>query len=161
VTSRLLRRGLSFVLLTAGLTWVWIAWGAGAYERLLLAVAGPALEVVGVTRIAESPARQRFVSYVPFLVLMCLTPGLSARRRLVGTLAGCLLLFLAHVGLVGIEQWSQSRQRPTSDPFSTLFPAALFADSLPFMLWAVIAHRWLRDRLARLIGPTAKSDARS
>ena len=158
MASRLLRLGLSFVLLTAGLTWVWIEWGAGAYERLLLAVAGPVLETVGVTRIVESPARQRFVSYVPFLVLICLTPGLSLRRRLVGTLAGCLLLFLAHVGLLGVEQWSQTRGRPTSDPFSTLFPAALFADSLPFMLWAVIAHRWLRERLARLIGPAARGD---
>ncbi len=161
MASRLLRRGLSFVLLTAGLTWVWIVWGAGAYEWLLLAVAGPVLEAVGVTQIAESPARQRFVSYVPFLVLMCLTPGLGTRRRLIGTLAGCLLLFLTHIGLVGVEQWSQSKQRPTSDPFSTLFPAALFADSLPFMLWAVIAHRWLRDRLARLIGPAARTDSES
>ena len=161
MTSRLIRLGLSFVLLTVGLTWVWIAWGAAGYERLLIAVAGPVLEFVGVTQIAESPARQRFVSFVPFLVLMCLTPGLSARRRLVGTLAGCALLFVAHIGLVGVEQWSQSKQRPTSDPFSTLFPAALFADSLPFMLWAVIAHRWLRDRLARLIAPTARTDSGS
>jgi hypothetical protein len=154
VSSRLLRV-LSFILLTVGLTWVWIGWGVSAYERLLLAVAGPVLELFGVKRIVDSPARERFIAYVPFLVLMCLTPGLSLRRRLIGTLAGCLLLLLAHIGLVGVEQWSQSRSRPTRDPFSTLFPAALFADSLPFMLWAVIAHRWLRDWFAKLITPPA------
>jgi len=157
--SRRLRLGLSFVLLTVGLTWAWITWGGAAYERLLLAVAGPALKAVGVTTIAESPARQRFVSFVPFLVLMWLTPGLSARRRLAGTLAGCALLFLAHVGLVGVEQWSLSKQRPTSDPFSTLFPAALFADSLPFMLWAAIAQQQLRGWFARVVGPAARSDS--
>ena len=157
--SRLLPLGLRIVLLTVGLTWLWIAWGGAAYERLLLEVAGPALKAFGVTRIAESPARQRFVSFVPFLALMWLMPGMSARRRVVGTLLGCALLFLTHVGLVGVEQWSVSKQRPTKDPFSTMFPAALFADSLPFMLWAVIAHRWLRDCLARIIRPASRADS--
>ena len=157
MSSRALLRVLSFVVLTAGLTWAWIEWGADAYERLLLAVAGPVLQLFGVSRIADSPARQRFIAYVPFLVLMCLTPGLSARRRLIGSLVGCALLFAAHIGLVGIEQWSLSRGRPTRDPFSTLFPAALFADSLPFMLWAVIAHRWLRDWLSRWVAPPAQN----
>jgi hypothetical protein len=155
--TRLIRLGLSFVLLTAGLTWAWIEWGSAAYDRLLMAVAGPVLEAVGVTRIADSPARQRFVSYVPFVVLTWLTPGLSTRRRAVGTLLGCALLFVAHVGLVGVEQWSLSKRRPTSDPFSTLFPAALFADSLPFMLWAAIAQHRLREWLARLVGPSART----
>ena len=159
--NRPLRLGLSFALLTVGLTWAWIAWGGAAYERVLIAVAGPALQAIGVTQIADSPAQKRFVSFVPFLVLMGLTPGLSARRRLVGTLVGCALIFLAHVGLVGVEQWSLSKQRPTSDPFSTLFPAALFADSLPFMLWAAIAHQQLRGLLARVIGPAAHGDSRS
>jgi hypothetical protein len=40
-----------------------------------------------------------------------------------------------------------------------LFPAALFADALPFMLWAVIAHRWLRDWFARMVGPAARTDS--
>lgn len=157
--GRPLRLALSFVLLTAGLTWAWIAWGGAAYERLLLAVAGPALEAIGVTRIAESPAQKRFVSTVPFLVLVWLTPGLSLRRRVVGTLVGCALLFLAHAGLVGVEQWSQSKRRPTPDPFSTLFPAALFADGLPFMLWALIAHRVLRDLLTRVLAPRERGGA--
>jgi hypothetical protein len=157
--NRRLQLGLSIVLLTVGLTWAWIAWGGDAYERLLIAVAGPLLEAVGVTRIAESPAQKRFVSFVPFLVLMWLTPKMGTRRRVVGTLVGCSLLFVAHVGLVGVEQWSQSKQRPTSDPFSTLFPAALFADALPFMLWAVIAHRWLRDWFARMVGPAARTES--
>jgi hypothetical protein len=158
MTTRLLRLGFSFVLLTAGLTWAWIEWGGDAYDRFLLAVAGPLLEAVGVTRIADSPARQRFVSFVPFVVLTWLTPGLSARRRVLGTLAGCAVLFVAHLVLVGVEQWSLSKRRPTADPFSTMFPAALFADSLPFMLWAAIAQDRLREWLARLVRPSARRE---
>ena len=159
--SRALKLGLSFVLLTAGLTWLWVQWGGSAYERFLLAVAGPALEAIGVTRIVESPAQNRLVSVVPFWVLMWLTPRLSLRRRVVGTLAGSALLFLTHVGLVAVEQWSQSSHRPTALPFSTLFPAVLFADSLPFMLWAVIAHRFLSGLLAHALAPRARGNPAS
>ena len=158
---RALRLGLSFVLLTTGLTWLWVQWGGLAYERFLLAVAGPLLKAIGVTRIVESPAQMRFVSIVPFWVLMWLTPGLSLRRRALGTLAGSAFLFLTHVGLVGVEQWSQSSHRPTASPFATLFPAALFADGLPFMLWAVIAHRFLSGLFARALGPRARGNAAS
>jgi hypothetical protein len=39
-----------------------------------------------------------------------------------------------------------------------LIPAALFADSLPFMLWAAIAQDRLREWLARLVRPSARRD---
>ncbi len=157
--SRTLLRGLSIVLLTVGLTWAWVVWGGAAYERKLLAIAGPVLEAFGVTRIAESPAQKRFVSVVPFFVLVWLTPAMSLRRRVIGTLAGSAVLVLSHVGLVGIEQWALSSRRPTERPFSTLFPAVLFADGLPFMLWAVIAHRYLSGLLARVLAPRAGGGA--
>ena len=150
--SRTLKLGLSFVLLSVGLTWLWVAWGGAAYERFLFGIAGPLLEPFGVTRIVESPAQKRFVSIVPFVVLMWLTPGMSLRRRSVGTLVGLALLVASHIALVGIEQWAQSDRRPTASPFSTLFPAALFADGLPFMIWAVVAHRFLAGLLARVMG---------
>jgi hypothetical protein len=158
MANRKLLLGLSFVGLTVGLTWLWIAWGGEAYERALLAVAGPLLQAIGVTTIAESPAQKRFVSLVPFLVLMWLTPGMSLRRRAAGTLIGGLLLVIAHVALVGIEQWAQSSRRPTASPFATLFPAALFVDALPFMIWGVVAHRYLSGLFARVMGPRARGD---
>jgi hypothetical protein len=159
MANRKLLLGLSFVALTVGLTWLWIAGAGAAYERLLLAVAGPVLELFGVTRIVESPAQKRFVALVPFAVLMWLTPGMSLRRRAAGTLIGGLLLVISHVALVGIEQWAQSSQRPTTSPFATLFPAALFVDALPFMIWAVVAHRYLSGVFTRVLGPRARGDA--
>ena len=162
MANRKLLLGLSFVLLSVGLTWLWIAWLGAAYERLLLAVAGPLLELFGVTRIAESPAQKRFVAWVPFVVLMWLTPGMSLSRRAAGTLLGGLLLVAAHIGLVGIEQWAQSSRRPTTSPFGTILPAALFVDALPFMIWAVVAHRYLSGLFTRVLGPPrAGGDAAS
>ena len=157
--NRKLQLGLSFVALTTGLTWLWVVWGGAAYEQFLFAVAGPVLDAFGVTKIVESPAQKRFVSVVPFVVLMWLTPGMSLRRRTAGTLVGGALLVLSHIALVGVEQWAQSSRRPTASPFSTMFPAALFADGLPFMIWAVVAHRYLAGLFARVIGPRARGDA--
>jgi len=159
MASRTLKLGLSFVALTVALTWLWVEWGGAAYERLLITLAGPVLKTFGVTQIAESPAQKRFVSLVPFVVLMWLTPGMSLRRRSLGTLIGGALLVASHIALVGVEQWAQSSRRPTATPFSTVFPAALFADGLPFMLWAVIAHRYLSGVLARVMGPRSSGGA--
>lgn len=149
---------LEFVALTVPLTWVWVSWAQEAYTGLLATIAGPVLEIVGVGGVAESPAVKRFVNYVPFLVLMLITPGLSWRRRLVGTAVGLPVLFLGHVGLVAIEGFAQTDSRPTQDVFSTVLPAALLADALPFILWAVVAQRVLRDAFARALRSGAATE---
>lgn len=144
-------RVLAFVALTAPLTWLWVTGVQQAYTDFFSAVAGPLLVAVGVGDVAESPARERFISYVPFLVLMVITPKLSLRRRALGLLLGLPLIFLCHVGLVIAESFSQSGGRPTEDAFSTVFPAAMFADAFPFILWALIANHVLRDVLGRAL----------
>jgi hypothetical protein len=127
-------------------------WGQSAYEAFFARTARPLLEALGAGVLPDSPARQRFVSFVPFLVLMCGTPGLHWRRRLGGILLGIPLLYLCHVALVAAEFLSHSRHRPTGDSFSTLLPAALFADAFPFLLWAVFAREVLSGLLARTLG---------
>ena len=140
---------LEFVVLTVVLTWLWLVWAQEAYSALFLKLAEPLLRLLHVTEVAESPAQKRFVNYVPFFVLMVITPGLSLRRRIGGLLVGFPLIFLCHVGLVAVEFLAYTKHRPTPDPFSTVFPAAMFADAFPFMLWAIIANRFVRDVLSR------------
>jgi hypothetical protein len=140
---------LEFVVLTVALTWLWVVWAHDAYASFFLRVADPLLDLLGVTEVVESPAQKRFVNYVPFFVLMVITPGLSLRRRIGGLLVGFPLIFLCHVGLVAVEFLAYTEHRPTSDPFSTVFPAAMFTDAFPFILWAIIAHRLIRDVLSR------------
>jgi len=143
---------LAFVVLTAPLTWLWVTGVQDTYTEVFAVVAGPLLDLLGVEDVADSPARERFISYVPFLVLMAITPRLSVRRRVVGLLVGIALIFLCHVGLVAAESFAQSGERPTDDAFSTVFTAAMFADAFPFILWAIIANRVLRDVLGRALG---------
>jgi hypothetical protein len=135
----MLRPLLEAAALSLLFTGLWLGWGQGAYEAFFVEAARPLLRGLGVHALPDSPARRRFVSFVPFLVLMLATPGLAWRRRLGGILLGIPLLFLGHVGLVAVEALSHAAHRPGGDAFSTLLPAALFADALPFVLWALFA----------------------
>jgi len=139
----------AFVVLTVPLTWLWTAGFQDAYTAFLGWVAAPLLEPLGATEVGDSPAQKRFISFVPFLVLMVITPRLSLTRRLVGLGVGTVLIFLCHVGVVIVEAYARTSDRPTEDVFSSVFPAAMFADAFPFILWAIIAHGVLRDFLGR------------
>ena len=138
---------LEFAALTVPLTWFWLVWAQDAYVAFFELVAGPVLDALEIVNVADSPALKRFVSYVPFVVLMVITPRLGLRRRLLGTGVGLVLMFLCHLGLVAVEHIAVEAATRPEDSFSRVFPLAMFADAFPFILWAVIANRFLRELL--------------
>ena len=46
----------------------------------------------------------------------------------------------------------------TSEAFETSFPAYIFSDSLPLLLWAIIAHRVVGDFATRAMQQVAPSE---
>jgi hypothetical protein len=136
---------LEFVAITVPLVLLWKLWGHDAYLDLFRALARPFLELLGVKRIPAMLVGSRFVNYLPFFALMMVTPGLTARRRGIGTLAGFALIFAWHIGFTAIAYHVMASYGTSAKAFSALFPALLFSDSLPFVLWAVISHEFLRD----------------
>jgi hypothetical protein len=104
-------------------------------------------------QLAEAP--QRFINYLPFVVLMLITPGLSARRRMLGTILGVFLIFLCHVMMVFVAFKAYSASRSMAEAFPTTFPSLLVSDALPFILWAIIAHEFVRDVMSRVIAKVA------
>ena len=104
---------LEFVVLSVVLTWLWLAWAQDAYAVFFEWMAGPLLRLAGVANVAESPAVKRFVNYVPFLVLMVITPRMNLRRRLLGTVIGVALIFLC----TWVSwRWSTSPRPGTAPP---------------------------------------------
>ncbi len=128
---------LAFVVLTVPLSYVWLAWGNDLYGRLLLDVVGrPGAPAGG------NAAAPRFISVVPFFVLMWVTPGLDWRRRLWGSVSGLLLLALVHgVLLFAVKDAGASGQQSVS----RYFPFVVLADGAPLLLWLVFARDFVRS----------------
>jgi hypothetical protein len=139
---------LEFVALSVLLTWLWVSWIRPVYALFFHHAATAIYALFGLSGV-PTPMRQRFIHYIPFVVLMILTPRLSARRRFGGIAFGVLVLFVFQVA----ANWIAS-------PGGTLrlvFPVSigLLSDALPFVLWALIAHEFVRDVTQRALGARA------
>ena len=134
---------VEFVALSVPLTWLWIEWGREAYPQLFLKVVTPILPSVRPSHLPD-----RFVNYVPFLLLMVITPGMGLVRRVVGTAAGFALIFLTHVAFtwfaIAIDRYPELASRP----FRSIFPAFILLDAFPIALWAILAADFLRELMS-------------
>jgi hypothetical protein len=128
-----------FVALTAPLVWLWRAGGLSAYHALFAPLASAIYGWLGCEGIA-TPARDRYINFVPFLTLMLLTPGLRARRRIGGIALGLALLFALHVAVNATADRDTQR-------LSAL--ASLILDAAPFALWIALAREFARGLLPR------------
>jgi len=125
-------RAAAFVAITLALTALWEEGGRILYGRMLKAVAPPIYDLLGFDGARVGAFRQRYVNFVPFVGLVLVTPGLSARRRALGLALGLLALFAGHLALNLTETGTgRARQLP--------LVASLVSDSLPFLFWLVVA----------------------
>jgi hypothetical protein len=143
---------LKLVAITVPLTWLWLEGGRDLYHQIFIHVTHPMLVWFGSPNSVLATVPQRFIGYVPFLALMLITPGLSMRRRLWGTLIGSVLLFLSHAGFALANIASYARYGETPEAIRWIFPMILLVDSMPFVLWAVIAREVLRKSLGTAAG---------
>jgi len=146
---RLSLLALEFVAITAPLTWLWIEWGREAYHEIFIEVTRPMVAWFGIPNAQLGHAPQRFISYVPFIALMVITPGLTLERRVFGTVIGFGVLFLSHAAFVLASIAAYMEYGETPRAIRAVFPVMLLLDSLPFILWAVIAHEVVREWAAK------------
>ncbi len=140
---------LEVVAVTIPLTWLWLVWGREAYHGVFVQLVAPLPGWFGLPSYQLIAVPQRFINYVPFLALMIATPRLSLARRVLGTLAGFGVILVGHLVffVVSIAVYAEHGMTPRA--ISALFPVLLLSDSLPFILWAIIARGVLRDAVAR------------
>jgi hypothetical protein len=143
---------LGAIGLTVPLTWAWLEWGRAAYGRLFTQLAIPIFGMLGMTETMPLGARDRFINYLPFLILMMVTPRMSLLRRAVGIVVGFVLIFIVQVvfvyvaEVVGVQGGEVNRQ----DIYEKMLPVLLLCDAFPFVLWVVIAKDFVREVTAKL-----------
>jgi hypothetical protein len=147
---------LKILAVSAPLTWLWVVGGREAYGKIFTHLSIPIFGILGLTSLNPDGARDRFINYLPFLILMLITPRLSVLRRVVGTVVGFVAIFFAHVAFVYVASVSFLKNNAmTAEGFTTFFPAMLLSDSLPLILWAIICHQFVRETTARIIESTS------
>ena len=151
---------LKIAVVSAPLTWLWIEWGKDAYGRLFLQLSLPIYGFFGLTTMIPEGARDRFINYLPFLILMVVTPRLSLTRRIVGTLVGFVLLFLGHVAFAYVAHHAVGADNTiNSRGFQKIVFANGFSDAAPFILWVVIAREWVWQSASRLFVQPGAAEA--
>lgn len=127
-----LLRVAAFALITLLLTWLWNEGGRVLYGRFLKLVAPSIYDLFGFEGSRVGAFRQRYVNFVPFIGLVLVTPRLSARRRALGLAIGLFVLFCGHLALNLTESGAgRARHLPVVP--------SLVSDTLPFLVWLVVA----------------------
>jgi len=142
---------IEFGLITVPLAWWWTQGGLDSYYEIFKRLAFPLLQEMGVTGISPGLVRDRLAGYIPFFAVMLVTPQLSLKRRLVGLGFGFAAIFFAHVAL-GYWSWVcfiRDGENPGS--MARYFPALVLNDAVPFVAWAIVANRFLLERLRRVM----------
>jgi len=142
---------LEFIAITLPCTWLWLIWGEEAYWQAFRQTARPFMGWLGVTHMSPGLVKSHFVAIVPFLALVAITPGLTWRRRLVGSALGLVAIYASQILLVKAAFEAFLRHGQDASSGARYFPAVVFVDAVPFVLWAVIAHRFVGALLLRVM----------
>jgi hypothetical protein len=141
--GRLLLLLVLFFALTIPLAWLWQEWGVRRYVAFLLAIMLKLRDTLGWPFAGKGSGgiSLRFLSHVPFLVLVLITPRLSVRRRVLGAFFGSVFIAISHLFIITLVNAAFL----TGDRvFHKVAPFVLVMDGLPFLIWLVVARDFLR-----------------
>lgn len=152
MTGRVLIQVLKVVGISVPVTLWWLAWGRAAYGRLFAEIAIPIFGYMGMTEIMPEGQRDRFIGYLPFLILMVVTPKMTWLRRGVGIVVGFVLIFILQMFFVYMAERAGVRggNLNPQEVYEAMLPVLLICDSFPFVLWIVIAKDFVRDMTAKI-----------
>lgn len=143
----------AFIVVSAGLTWLWLSGLDARYAEWTQPLANRLNRALGLHG-PGSMYRTRFINLVPFISLVLFTPKLSLRRRSVGLLVGLLVLMASHLVFNAAAVATGVR-----GSLPTL--ASLASDSMPFLLWFVIAREFAQEKLRHLRARTPLASTRA
>ena len=151
MAKRRLLLTLEFLAISLPATWLWVAWGKEAYPRLFMHAVPALMNLLGYQGVQPTIIPDRFISFVPFFVLIMMTPRMSWKRRGVGTVVGFLAIFASHLAFATYVMVMQQSEVLAARPFRNIFPAFIALDAFPILVWVVIAKDFVSDFAARAL----------
>lgn len=150
MSIRFLLAAVKVVGISIGVTWAWLEWGRDAYSDLFMDLSLPIYGELGYTSLLPQAGRDRFINYLPFLILMLVTPRMSWLRRTLGIVVGFVVIFFFQVAFVLIDYLvlPHGAGKMTQDSYSKFLPIMLLTDSIPFVLWIIIAKDFVKEKMA-------------
>jgi hypothetical protein len=133
-----------FFGLTIPLAWLWHEWGVRRYVALLFVIMQMLHDTLGWPFAGKGAGglSLRFVSHVPFLILVLLTPGLSWRRRVLGGLLGSVFIAATHLLMITLVNAAFLGGGGILRKVGFFL---LIMDGLPLLAWLVVARDFLRN----------------
>lgn len=158
MTARVLLQVLKVVGITVPVTWIWLEWGRAAYGRLFAVLVIPIFGFLGMTRILPEGSRDRFINYLPFLILMLVTPRISLLRRCSGIGIGFVLIFIMQVFFVYASEMAgvEAGEVNSQDVYEKMLPVLLICDAFPFVLWILFAKEFVQEMTAKILQKTER-----
>lgn len=143
---------LKVIGISVPVTLLWLAWGREAYGRLFAEIAIPIFGFLGMTGIMPEGSRDRFIGYLPFLILMIMTPRLTVMRRTAGIVIGFVLIFILQMFFVYMAERAGVRGGNLNPQvvYEAMLPVLLLCDSFPFILWIVFAKDFVQEMTAKV-----------
>jgi len=150
---------LKVIAVSLPLTWIWLEWGREAYGWFFTRTAIPIFGMLGETSLLPVGARDRFINYLPFLILMLVTPRMSWARRSAGIAIGFVAIYISHLIFVWYTyHLGVDAGRMSTGDFRQIFPVLMLSDALPLILWVIFANQFVRESLGHFLpGPAPKS----
>jgi len=132
-----------FFVISVPLAWLWHEWGVDRYVVFLFAILSWLRGAVGWPFAGKGGGglSLRYVSHVPFLVLVFLTPCLSMRRRVLGAFLGSVFITATHLFVITLVNVAFLAG---GSVFQKVAPFILIMDGLPLLAWLVVARDFLR-----------------
>lgn len=123
--------------------WEWKGqrWYALFFRQAALAAYGLIGVQLAALRDALNITAERFFNILPFLSLMIAAWGITWQRRIIGTIAGLVILLVWHLSFTLVVQSIFNAHHFDQTAYKLLSPWFLFSDALPFVLWVVIAYK--------------------
>jgi hypothetical protein len=150
---------LAFFTIVFGLVWFWVA--QDLYPRLLKPVIFPFFKLVGVRKWRLSILLDHFTNIVPYVTLVCATPGFFKRwkKTILVLIGGLLILAIGHILLSWLDYYYWSQYGTTRPFFRNIFHFYLLNDALPLALWLIFYPRMLGEIFGFLkFGKAAKGE---